>query len=314
MKRGAVAFQGQSEMSGGAASLDVDLDVLRPAQAARSNAMTRDVADMAARTIVIALFTVMAARIGMDYMQTGRLTGLLLLASEALVVVLTMFRRAPVSVDRSAQARVLTAFSVMGPPLVRPIGEVGIAPEVATVLISAAGLLIVIAGKLSLGRSFGLMPANRGIVCSGLYRSVRHPIYLGYLLTHVAFVAANPTVWNMLLLLTADTALLARAHRARRVLVGRPPQSRDRRAEVTLGRVPERFDERMAIEHRLHHASLDAPSTPMNQPDFPQPLTGRRVHILFHHRRHIFGSEAMKVERVFDGDAPISHTSPSRRS
>ena len=144
-------------------------------------------------------------------MQTGRLTGLLLLASEALVVVLTVFRRAPASVDRSVEARVLTAISMVGPPLVRPTGVEGLAPEVATVLISAFGLLVVIAGKLSLGRSFGLMPANRGIVSTGLYRVVRHPIYLGYLVTHVAFVAANPTLWNVLLLATADVALMARA-------------------------------------------------------------------------------------------------------
>ena len=60
-------------------------------------------------------------------------------------------------------------------------------------LISAVGLIVVIVGKMSLGRSFGLMPANRGIVSTGLYRVVRHPIYLGYLITHVGFVAANPT-------------------------------------------------------------------------------------------------------------------------
>ena len=69
-----------------------------------------------------------------------------------------------------------------------------------------------IAGKLSLGRSFGLMPANRGIVSTGLYRLVRHPIYMGYLVTHVAFVAANPTPWNMLTAGERRTsALLARA-------------------------------------------------------------------------------------------------------
>ena len=211
MKRGAVAFEATRDMS--AAALGVD--VLRPSDAdaglARRRSATGDVADTAARAVVIALFTVMAVRLGLDYMQTGRLTGLLLLASEALVVVLTVFRRAPASVDRSIEARVLTAISMVGPPLVKPTGIEGLAPEVATVLLSALGLLVVIAGKMSLGRSFGLMPANRGIVSTGFYRVVRHPIYLGYLVTHFAFVAANPTFWNALLLVTADVALMARA-------------------------------------------------------------------------------------------------------
>jgi len=69
----------------------------------------------------------------------------------------------------------------------------------------------VIAGKITLGRSFALLPANRGVVSSGVYGVVRHPIYLGYLITHVAFLAANPSLWNVMALLAADTALLARA-------------------------------------------------------------------------------------------------------
>ena len=84
-------------------------------------------------------------------------------------------------------------------------------PELATVSLTAAGLLVVIGGKLSLGRSFGLMPANRGVVSTGLYQIVRHPIYMGYLITHIGFFAANPRMWNFLTLVGADVALLIRA-------------------------------------------------------------------------------------------------------
>ena len=166
----------------------------------------RDLADLAGKAAIVALFTMMAVRLGMDFLETGRLTGLLLVASEALVVVLTVFRRDALEVDRSVRARVLTALALAGPPLVRPAHV-----ELFTVGVSAIGLLIVIGGKMSLGRSFGLMPANRGIVCSGLYRVVRHPIYLGYLITHAAYLAANPTMWNFLVLATADLGLMARA-------------------------------------------------------------------------------------------------------
>lgn len=170
-----------------------------------------DAADLAARFVVVVLFTLLAIRIGSDFLQTGRLTGLLLLASETLVVILTVRRRSSSIIDRSPRARVLTALSIMGPFLVRPASAAGLAPEAVTVLLSGVGLSVVIAGKLSLGRSFGLMPANRGIVSSGLYRIVRHPIYLGYLITHIGFAAANPTVWNAVILLGADLALMWRA-------------------------------------------------------------------------------------------------------
>ena len=193
--------------AGGSAAIDLGIGFVRnPAQARAS-----EIADLGARFLVIVLFTLMAIRIGSDFLETGRMTGLLLLASETLVVVLTVLRRTTSTVDRSYRARVLTAFSMMGPVLVRPSSGGALAPEVATVLLSAAGLTVVIAGKLSLGRSFGLMPANRGVVSGGLYRLVRHPIYLGYLITHAGFVAANPTFWNVAMLVGADVALMWRA-------------------------------------------------------------------------------------------------------
>ena len=193
---------------GAGAAMGMDIALLRNDA---SEARTADMADLGARVVVIALFTLMAIRIGRDFVATGRLTGLLLLASETLVVVLTVLRRGTSQVDRSYRARLLTAFSMMGPFLVRPATVTALAPELATVLLSAIGLSVVIAGKVSLGRSFGLMPANRGVVSSGLYRLVRHPIYLGYLVTHSGFVAANPTLWNVVMLVGADIALMWRA-------------------------------------------------------------------------------------------------------
>ena len=69
-----------------------------------------------------------------------------------------------------------------------------------------AGLAWQVAAKVTLGRSFGLLPAARGLVTSGPYRVVRHPIYLGYLITHLAFVAANPTMWNVATLGAMDSS------------------------------------------------------------------------------------------------------------
>jgi protein-S-isoprenylcysteine O-methyltransferase Ste14 len=105
----------------------------------------------------------------------------------------------------------LTTLSMLGPPLLQPAHVAALVPQSLTIAASVAGLAIVIAGKITLGRSFGLMPANRGVVSSGVYRIVRHPIYLGYLVTHVAFLAATPSAWNIAALFAADAALLARA-------------------------------------------------------------------------------------------------------
>jgi protein-S-isoprenylcysteine O-methyltransferase Ste14 len=167
--------------------------------------------DILSRAVIIVMFSFMAVRFGADFLQTGRLTGLLLLVSEMLVVALTVLRRAAATVDRSVRARLLTTVSLLGPPLVQPAHVTALLPQSATVAASIVGLAIVIAGKVTLGRSFGLMPANRGVVSSGVYRIVRHPIYLGYLITHVAFLFATPSAWNIAVLVVGDAALLLRA-------------------------------------------------------------------------------------------------------
>jgi protein-S-isoprenylcysteine O-methyltransferase Ste14 len=180
---------------------------------------TRDVADTVARTVVIALFTVMAVRLGLDFMDTGRLTGLLLLASEALVVVFIVLRRRARVVDRTLAARVITGMSMLGPPLLRAGTEAPLLPDAVTAAVSVAGVLLVIAAKLTLGRSFGLVPANRGVVDSGPYNLMRHPIYTGYVISHIGFLAAHPTVMNIGLVVAGDAALVLRALYEERTLV-----------------------------------------------------------------------------------------------
>ena len=43
----------------------------------------------------------------------------------------------------------------------------------------------------------------------GVYRVVRHPIYVGYLLTHAAFLLSHPTIWNVVVFGAGDVALVA---------------------------------------------------------------------------------------------------------
>jgi protein-S-isoprenylcysteine O-methyltransferase Ste14 len=196
----------------------------------------RDYGELVSKIAIVTLFSSMAMRLAQDAAQTGHITGLLLLASEGLVVALTIVRRSAGTVDRTWTARLLTMFATFGPPLVRPY-SVAFAPESVTITISAIGLAIVVLGKLSLGRSFGLIPANRGIVCSGMYRFVRHPIYLGYLLTHIGFVAANPADWNLCILAAADMALMMRAVREERTLA-QDPEYRDYMQRVRWRIIP----------------------------------------------------------------------------
>jgi protein-S-isoprenylcysteine O-methyltransferase Ste14 len=175
--------------------------------------------DLCARACIGVLFSLLSINLLTQFLQTGRVTGLLLLASESLVVVLTIVRRRARLVDRSIAAGVVTILSVAGPPLVRASdATLPLAPDELTAIVSACGLALVIVGKMTLGRSFGVAPANRGVVVAGPYSFVRHPIYTGYLVAHAGFLIANPSPWNIAVILVADAALILRALLEERVL------------------------------------------------------------------------------------------------
>ena len=176
--------------------------------------------DLSARAVSGLLFVLLSINLVRDFAQTRRVTGLLLLMSEALVVVLVVFRRPAQQVDRSTTARLVTAVSMLGPPLLRAGAEPALLADMITAFVSCLGLALVITAKLTLGRSFGLVPANRGVVVSGPYEFMRHPIYAGYVISHAAFLAAHPTLRNVTLVVVGDVALVFRALLEERTLLG----------------------------------------------------------------------------------------------
>lgn len=59
-------------------------------------------------------------------------------------------------------------------------------------LLSIAGFLMVAFATLELGTSIGIAPANRGLVHSGIYRYIKHPMYTGYAISEAGLVLLNP--------------------------------------------------------------------------------------------------------------------------
>src|SRR2546423_10401815 len=122
------------------------------AAAAGHSLMTKEsreiCSEFVARAVVGSLFALLSINLVADFAHTHRATGLLLLASESLVVVLTIVRRRARLVDRSAQAAVATAVSLVGPSLLRVSTGAGMLPDTATLALSAVGLIVVISGKL----------------------------------------------------------------------------------------------------------------------------------------------------------------------
>ena len=71
-------------------------------------------------------------------------------------------------------------------------------------------LIWMIASVAALGRSFGVAPADRGLVASGPYRVVRHPLYLGELVFYAGVCLARPSVLHVALWAVLACVQLAR--------------------------------------------------------------------------------------------------------
>jgi protein-S-isoprenylcysteine O-methyltransferase Ste14 len=119
----------------------------------------------------------------------------LLVVFETIMVGLVFVRRASREADMSVTAVVaglVGSFAALG---FRPV-TADDEPLVGT-LIQLVGITLQLGASFSLGRSFGLVPANRGVKTGGLYRVVRHPFYFSYLVTQAGYIISNPSARNV---------------------------------------------------------------------------------------------------------------------
>ncbi len=65
-------------------------------------------------------------------------------------------------------------------------------------LLQALALVFMIMAAVSLGPSFGIAPADRGLRTQGMYRVIRHPLYAAELLFYVGYTLANWSWFNVL--------------------------------------------------------------------------------------------------------------------
>lgn len=121
----------------------------------------------------------------------------MLLTTETIMVFMVLLRRGAKEMTLKpsdwAIALSATCLSLLARPYPHPPQWF----DTLGVVLTISGLCMQLVAKLTLGRSFGLVAANRGICCSGPYKFVRHPIYFGYVLLHVGFFLLNPSLWNL---------------------------------------------------------------------------------------------------------------------
>lgn len=129
-----------------------------------------------------------------------------LLIVNVLIIVLFVVRRRSRDLSTRPLAWAMAVAGTTLPLLMRPVAEIGLPAPFGTALagvsLALQGLMIVGIGisLFALGRSFGVVPAHRGLVTTGPYGLVRHPLYATEMAFYVIFVLGNPSVRNAALL------------------------------------------------------------------------------------------------------------------
>ena len=168
--------------------------------------------------VLFALFAYAAFR---TWQQTGHVQSLILAFQELLIVGLAITRHYSIAESRSLWDWQVALIGTAAPLLQRAGFTL---PELEPIglILQAAGTLLATFAVISLGRSFGIIAANRGVRTAGLYRFVRHPLYGSYMIGYLGFLLGNLSFWNVSLIVLTVLCQYARAAAEERILLQDP--------------------------------------------------------------------------------------------
>ncbi len=129
----------------------------------------------------------------------GSPSAFMLFAVNTVIAILFWTRREKKRVTDSARDRLITLVCILLSFSLRPAAGASVLPGAWASGLMTASLALVLAAYFSLGRSFGLIPADRGLKVGGLYAWARHPLYGAEMLFFASFLLANFTARNALL-------------------------------------------------------------------------------------------------------------------
>jgi len=134
--------------------------------------------------------------------QTG-IANIVWVVGAVIMGVLSLARVPPRDAMVNIRAFGAIAGMLVFPSFMRPdapaagiLASAGLGLEVAGVVLSQVA-------RLCMGRSFGFLPANRGIVSRGPFSLVRHPIYLGWVILMIGYACSYPAIGNFLFVLAS---------------------------------------------------------------------------------------------------------------
>ena len=169
----------------------------------------------AALVVVTALFFYVHVT---HVIESRSLTNVFFAIEQGLLVGMFLTRRRSQYTSTRPQDWLVATIGGWGVLLLRP-HESGGSMEVLGAGVQLVGLSLVIVSFSTLGKSFGVVAANRGLKVGGPYKLVRHPIYFSHAITAIGFVIANFWWPNVVILVVVTGFQLLRISAEERVLV-----------------------------------------------------------------------------------------------
>jgi protein-S-isoprenylcysteine O-methyltransferase Ste14 len=122
------------------------------------------------------------------------------LTGAAIMAVMTFARFAPRSATVNLRTIAASGGMLILPCFMRPTNLSIGALATTGLILELFGVVMTQVARVYMGRSFGILPANRGIVAKGPFRWVRHPIYFGWLILSIGYAMSYATDRNVMLI------------------------------------------------------------------------------------------------------------------
>jgi protein-S-isoprenylcysteine O-methyltransferase Ste14 len=129
------------------------------------------------------------------------LANIVWLSGAAIMGILSFVRTPPRTTMVNMSTIGATAGMLFLPCLMRPIDASSGGLALAGLALELFGIALTQVARVYMGRSFGILPANRGVVSKGPFSLIRHPIYFGWMVLSIGYAMSYPTARNILLIL-----------------------------------------------------------------------------------------------------------------
>jgi protein-S-isoprenylcysteine O-methyltransferase Ste14 len=160
-----------------------------------------------------------------------------ILLHNTLLFILFLLRKRSIESSKQFVDFVVPIATLASTMMLRTIPIAGSNLVFPSIVIQCIGMSMMMFSLMSLGRSFGILPANRGIKLSGAYRIVRHPLYTSELVFFTGFLLGNFSDWNLGIICLIIGGQIWRSVREEKIL-SRDSQYRKYKTKVKYRLVP----------------------------------------------------------------------------